>query len=1290
MIEKIIRYLPGVLLAVLLSSGISAYAQKNNRSIALKWNDVQTNNINPNSSFDYLNFDNAGYDSDMLQVPYYYKVVPVAYATGNVKVMLSEVESEPLSAEERSLIQGLDIDYQNSMESVVRESRGENFAAIKFYPFIVDENSGAIEKITSFRLNLNESRIAKAKSSTSFVQNSVMATGDWYKIGLTEDGIFRLNYEQLEDMGIDMEVLDPYALNIFGNSFGQLPYENSEYRPDDLLCNAIDLVGDEDGTFDPEDYILFYAKGPHSWTYNSSDSLFEHSLHVFSDTSYYFVGINTAVPAKRISTISSGGSASNFTSMGFNDYAYHELERKNLIQSGRQWLGEEFDVQTTYNFSGDNYNFPNIQPQQEVNVNARFVSKKSTASSSFILNVNGNQTIRTIQNSINKDTEGIAAEAELSFSNSSSNLNVNITYQKATPSSVGWLDWFEINVRRQLKMSGAQMDFRDVESVGPGRITNFTIDNADAITQLWDVTDPSNARAIQYNGSGNTLSFTMNTEVLREFIAFTNSGFKTAEFFGQVENQDLHAIGINERVDMVVVSPGFLIGQAEALADLHRNHEMDPLNVVVVDVQKIYNEFSSGMRDATAIKWFMKMLYDRADGNEEMMPRYLCLFGDGSYDNKSIGPNNSNLLPTYQSLNSLITTASYVSDDYFGLLSDDEGEAPQDFLDLGIGRFPIKNIQEAQSSINKVNNYINVIPQNGISGISNLGDWRNKIVFVADDKDNNRHMDEAEQLADTVNANTNLYNIDKVFLDAYQAVATPGGARFPEANKAIDRAVQNGVFIINYTGHGGEVGWAEERILNVPTIQEWENTHSLPLFITATCEFSRFDDPVRTSAGEFVFLNGTGGGIALLTTTRLVYSGDFFNLGLNKAFYKYLFHEQNAYELRLGDFIMLAKRDFTNSNSRNFTLIGDPAIKLAVPKHRIEMTALTDTMGNPIDTLKALGVARVRGVVNSQNGELLSDFNGYVKATVFDRKEDKSTLGNSGETPFNYQSQERTIYKGNARVENGEFQFDFVLPKDISYLVDTTAKISFYAYAGMEDARGVAENLTIGSRDENAVDDGEGPQLNIFMNDENFVFGGITSDEPILLANIFDQSGINTVGNGIGHDISAILDENTSEVIVLNDYYESDLDTYKSGQVKFPFDELPVGNHSLKVKVWDVHNNSTEAYLEFIVANSEEFAIDRVLNYPNPFTTNTQFFFEHNEAGNFLNVQIQIYTVSGKLVKTINTISNTNGFRNEPIHWDGRDDFGDRIGRGVYVYRVSVRNPAGDKAEKIEKLVILN
>ena len=1235
-------------------------------------------------------------------VPYFLGRKVLGKAVTATDVAINVLSYTDKSSREKTFSRDMPLSVNEGFEWVVKEERGVNVLLYKF-PAAIKASSNSARLVSSFSLNIKQNRISNRPKSASFSNNSVLAQGDWYKIGVSEDGLYKISKDDLDNLGIDVEVLNPQMLNIYGNGYGQLPYENEIERPDDLILNKIFVEGESDEIFDDEDYILFYAKGPHTWSLDEETGLFDHYKHHYVDTSYYFIGINTGDLPSRVTNLSSTGNSPNYEVNTFNDYVFHEVDRENMLKSGREWYGEKFDVQTTYNFSGEQYTFPNLVATAETVVRAEAISRSTVSGTcKFILEVNGQQDEASFGSvgTSNTDLFAVRRDLQVTLTNASPALNINISYQKNAPSANGWLNWVNINTRRRLRMSGSQMQFRDANSVGSGRVSRFTVTNVTPETQIWDVTDPTNAQRILYNRTGDQGVFTLSTGVLREFIGF-NSTFKSPTFFGSVHNQNLHAIGGEGRIDMIIVAPSQFIDKAEELADIHRSYELDPLSVQVVRLEEVYNEFSSGMRDVTAIKWFMKMLYDRADGNEALMTRYLLLFGDGSYDNKNFTPGNTNLIPTYQSANSLAPTNSYVTDDYFAFLSDEDGEGRNDLMDVAVGRIVAKNLQEATSVVNKVKRYVEIEPQDfsddcTVCGdnTTNFGAWRNSIALVADDGDGNTHMNQSRQLSNQIESYTRDYNLERIFLDAFPQVATPGGARFPTANQAIDRRVEKGAFVVNYVGHGGELGWAAERILDVPTILNWGNGTKLPVFMTATCEFTRFDDPLRTSAGEYALLNGNGGAVTLLTTTRLVYSGS--NFTLNTKFFEALFNRpENEVVTRVGDLSREAKngtaQGSSTSNHRNFSLIGDPALPLAVPRHRASVISLTDTLGNPIDTLKALGVVRVNGQVTNHNGGLLTSFNGRLNATVFDRVEIKTTLANKeGSSPFVYPTQENVVYKGNAEVKNGLFQFDFVIPKDISFAIDTTARISLYAMSDIYDASGYKDSLTIGGRDENAINDGTGPDLNVYLNDENFVFGGFTNESPILVASVFDENGINTVGSGIGHDITAVLDGDESNAIVLNDYYESDLNTFKSGKVQYQFDKLSPGKHNLKLKVWDVHNNSNESEIEFVVSDDEDFAIKRVLNYPNPFTTRTEFYFEHNQSCEFLNVLIQIYTISGKLVKSINTVSNTDGFRNQPIPWDGRDDYGDRLATGVYVYKLAVRNPSGEQVEKFEKLVVLN
>jgi hypothetical protein len=1105
-------------------------------------------------------------------------------------------------------------------------------------------------------------------------QNSVLASGDWYKIAVLKDGVFKLTYSFLKDLGLDVDHINPQNIKIYGNGGKMLPEVNSIYRHDDLKQNAIYIEGENDGVFNIGDYVLFYGQSPNSILLNSSTNLFYHQLNRYSDTTYYFITTSTTIDSpKRIVSTSTSLTPNNVVNT-FNEYQYYEKDNFNLIKSGQEWYGEVFDIKTQYDFV---FNVPNIDLSSPVNLTTLGAgrSKDTSSLNSFDVYAGGNsKRIRFSSVSMCSECQYASnASGSFTFNPSTDLINVTIKYNKPNSSSVAWLDAIQLNARRNLKMTNNQLFFRDLNSVGTGNVSQFNVSNANNIIKVWDVTDPLNIKEQQFT-QGSSISFVVPTDTLKEFAALT-SNFETQVYaLGKVDNQNLH--GLTQQ-DFVIVSHPNFIGQAEQIADFHRQEGM---SVFVATPQQIYNEYSSGSQDPVAIRSFMKMFYDRANTAEEL-PKHLLLFGDGSYDNKNRISGNSNFIPTYQTPNSLGIIGSLVTDDYYGLLDNNEGKWTFgiELVDIGIGRFPVKNQQEANNVTNKVLNYYNP---------STMKDWRNQLTFIGDDEDSNTHMYQSDTLAKMVERSNPEYNPYRIFFDAFKQESTPGGNRYPDVNKEIIKAFEEGSLIINYTGHGGETGWAHERVLTVGDINKLEKTTNLPLVVTATCEFSRFDDPQRTSAGELVLINKSGG-IALLTTVRLVFSNP--NFLLNQTFYNNVFSEVNNEKKTIGEIFMRVKNlNSADPMNRNFTLLGDPALKLAYPKQDVKTTKFNGTtITTVLDTVKALQKVSVEGYVQDNNGMKLTNYNGTIYPTVFDKSKTITTLKNDGVgSPYVFNSQISKLFKGKVSVTNGDFSFSFIVPKDIGYNYGK-GKVSYYAENQVEDANGYFTDFYIGGTSDNFTEDNEGPEVELYMNDKSFVFGGLTDENPSLLAYVSDLHGINMVGNGIGHDIVAVLDDKTEDAFVLNNYYEADLNSYQKGTIKFPLKDLEEGRHKLTLKVWDVYNNSREVTTEFNVVKAKDVVLSRVYNYPNPFTTHTEFWFEHNQASKQLFVQVQVFTVSGKLVKTIEKNLFNEGFRSTSITWDGLDDYGDRLARGVYIYHLKVRAENLSMADKYEKLVIL-
>jgi hypothetical protein len=1220
-----------------------------------------------------LYFRGAGHDKSLF--PLYAEQIPVN-ASSDYTVTLLNTRYEPLTSAERVLVKA-PLPPAPAVESYKVYHHGRASLFVSFVP-LRSGPGNTPEKLVSFDLSvvLSPAQAIKAPSpSRVHANSSVLSSGNWYKIGVVKDGVHKISYSFMRSLGMNVASLNPRNIRIYGNGGKMLPEHNMDFRQDDLLENTIEVVGESDGVLDTSDYVLFYGQSPHGWAYNSADGQYHHTTNIYSDTTFYFITADLGT-GKRISPLPSLSVASTHSVTTGDEYFFHELERINLLRSGRDWFGEPFDVVSTLDFQ---FSLPQMDLSSPLYFRSSVVGQ-SKVSSTFTVNVNG-QSLTQLINPSDKDNIFLpVADASLLselLTLNSTAVTISYTYNRPDAVSAGWLDYFEVNYRRKLAASSGQLLFRDKLSAGAGNIAEFTVTGIVPGLRIWNVTNPGSITSQIYNTSGTTASFRASADSINQYVAFGNAQFEQPFSKGKVPNQNLHG---TQSADMVIVSPTVFYSEAVRIADMHTQRE--GMDVRVVTPQQIYNEFSSGSTDITAIRDFVKMIYDRAQDTTKR-PKYLLLVGDGSVDPKKRMSPEENHIPTYQSRFSLEPLNSYTSDNYYGFMDDEEGDwSKNDKVEIGIGRLPVKTPQDARAVADKIISYKGA-----------FGDWRNMVCFVSDDQDADGYnfVRDCEFLAGLVTSSDKRYNVDKIYADAYRQEVTAGGQRYPDVTRDITNRVEKGALIMNYIGHGGELGWAHERILSIPDITGWNNTN-YPLFVTATCEFSRFDDPLRTSAGELVLLNPKGGGIALLTTVRVVFESQ--NMFLNTTFFQNVFVPVNGRMPTLGEVYETTMNEAAKfPNTRNFTLLGDPALTLNYPGVNIGTSSINNVSVTSVpDTLRGLSRVTVKGFVSNGGTSPDAGFNGILYPTVYDKTDSLLTLVNDpdapGVSPAPFIIQKNVLYKGKASVKNGQFSFSFIVPKDIRFRFGQ-GKLSYYAANSVSDASGFYDNVMIGGIDDKAPEDATGPEIKLYMNDPKFVFGGMTDQNPRIYAELSDSSGINTVGNGIGHDLTANLDDSKEDLFVLNDYYESDLDSYQEGKVAFPLKNLPEGRHSLKLKAWDVFNNSSESYTEFVVTSSAKLALDHVLNYPNPFTTSTSFYFEHNKPGVPLHVQVQIFTVAGKLIKTINTLQLSDGYRSEPIPWDGKDDFGDWIGKGVYVYKVKVQTPEGVVGNKFQKLVIL-
>ncbi|MFW6277708.1 MAG: type IX secretion system sortase PorU, partial [Prolixibacteraceae bacterium] len=881
----------------------------------------------------------------------------------------------------------------------------------------------------------------------------MLKSGKWIKISTSGKGIYKIPYSRLSEWGFSA----PSQVNVFGSGGTILSENPANIAYDDLLQVAV-WHGQNNGT----DCLFFYAPGTTEWTLNKGENIFTHRLNDYASKGFFFL---TEEVGTRKTVAKTDEVKENATHQinSFDAFQLYEIEKYNLLPdgSGKQWFGDKFINGTT-----KNVDFDLSDLAEPVNLKIKINAAARSASGSEMA-VNLNQAsggkiefYRVKTDEIYgkyADEQRVLLEPDIQ----DTQLEVALKYFADNSNAEAWLDYIAVNYRRNLKLNNDVLFFRDISSAGNTNILEFTIENANSSTKVWDVSDLYNVKEVPLKISGSAGKGKRPAGELHEYAAFdTNGKFPEPELIGDVKNQNLHGLSTPEF--LIITHPNF-INSANALADFHRSY--DGMDVEVVLSTQVYNEFSSGTKNATGIRNFIKMFYDR----QEQL-KYVLLFGDGSYDNKNVDPESSNFIPTYQSKNSLSPTESFVTDDYFVLLDDDEN-VYNGAVDLGIGRIPASTQFQAELVLKKIQNYYS--PEA-------LGNWRNIVSFIGDDEDGNLHMSQSEKLAEMVNERHRDFVTDKIYFDAYMQETTPAGERYPGVTEAINKRVKEGVLILNYVGHANARYLADEHVLDVSHINSWSNFNSLPVFVTATCEFSRFDAD-EMSAGEYILFNPNGGGIGLFSTTRLVYA--WSNFQLSKSFYKYVFNrEENDDYYRLGDIMRLAKTNTRNDfgiNKRNFSLLADPALRLSYPKNKVVTTDINQQdASSEADTIGALQKVTVTGYVADIAGNKMSSFSGKMIPTVYDKAAMMKTRGNAGAKPMTFEVRENVIYKGLTSVTNGEFSFSFVIPKDISYSLGQ-GKIVYYAHNGETDANGAFDNFLIGGGSSSEIADNQGPQIDL-------------------------------------------------------------------------------------------------------------------------------------------------------------------------------------------------------------------
>lgn len=1225
-----------------------------------------------------------------------------------VELSSSNREAEVTNVQYREIGNELgDLDTSSIKEQIsytyysIIDKKGQQKLVVKVSPFVKQNNK--ILKVESFSI-VQKSNTLK-ESSRKLIDNStksVLEKGEWFKIKVSKGGVFKLDRNFFTKNGIPTN-LDPRKLKVYGNGEGRLTENTTNDRVGALNEIPIKFVGSEDGRFDNSDYVIFYAKGPHQWYRDESTTVNDVKLryNLYDEYAYYFISYE-GENGKRVGDSSISGSAIKTYSQ-FDNLQFHEKDSINLNGLGQIWVGENLAVNGGFKKT--------FKANSVVNGSGAFLRYslvgKNANSNGFTIGINGQSFTGVLGNSA-----FTRVQEDIPISLTSNTIDISVTSNGANPSGLGFLDYLQLRFKDNLVYNNEQFTFRFLETAANSGVNAFTLQNSSNVN-VWNVADIHQISNIKPEGT----VYKYQTILPNEFIAFKDeNAFTTIDYVGRVPNQNIRSLS---NLKYVIVTHPKFIEEANRLAQFRKTH--DNIEVAVVTTDQVYNDFSSGSQDPIAIRDFFKFLKDNNNPDLE----YGVLFGAATYDPKNRVKEFTSYLPTFTDEPSLNINDAIATDDYFAMLSDNvkmlsnnvDGTYDYDsrWLDLAVGRISAANTLEAKVLVDKIISYYEKVPSKGTS----YGDWRTKIVGVTDN-DNNVSTPNFDAAIDAEfsKPENQIYTINKIYTGAHQPESTSAGVRYPSVNQAILNGIELGSNFVMYYGHGGPRSWAQERILTAEELGTLSNFNAafsrLPIVTTVTCDFTIWDLPQYNSAGETMLKNPNGGALAMVTTNRPIGTG--YGDDMNKFLIQEFFRKTGEENQSIGHALNAAKLLYSNkisSNHKSVSILGDPMLVVHRPQQDIVIESIVNKKNVDIlsgGTLQALDFVTIKGSINQLNSSTIdAGFKGKIAVSLFEMPKTNIILSESDHRNKTFVTEDKTIYKGTGKVENGEFTIQFYVPKDINYEAGDR-KIKFYAYdeTNKKDAS-TLKTVKIEGINEEGLNDDERPQGKLYMNNLHFADGGITDRSPYLVGCLTDNTGINATGSSIGHDIVATIDGKVQDAYVLNEYYDGgdanpcvnkNFEDYQKGQVMYQLKNLELGQHTVNLKFWDINNNSNTTTLDFVVMENGtgQLHIDKLLNWPNPFTKNTYFHFEHN-CDSELDVMVQIFTISGKLVKTVRKTVSAEPFREGyrtgkyAIEWDGLDDFGDKIGKGVYIYKVNVKgvdeSVCKGSAAAVEKLVIL-
>ena len=1113
-------------------------------------------------------------------------------------------------------------------------------------------------------------------NSTNAGVPSVLASGTWYRLTVSEEGMYLLDANWFSANGISLTGLNPRKIRIFNNGGRELPENVLTPRPADLVENAIYVAGEGDGQFNPGDYVVFYGKSVQGVYYDLMAKTMRHYINHYGTVNYYWLTYDGTVDGKRMDSVSVTTGATVVPS-GFLDAAWVEPEQVNLVKSGKNWLSSPISPGGSQTRT---LSLPGLI-QEPVRTYRFTIAGASYEGSSFrvwegstLLETVPIYPISTFGYEL-ASARTIEVNSAVQLSNSTSQMRFEFVASEA--SATGWLDWTEVIYRRSFDPVGNALRFRapDTTATVEYHLGQFT-----GTVSVFNVSDYANVKRVL-----STSGFFRANEIdgqPGEYAAAAGNGYKQPTAVSRVETP-VSLRGIAGQYNFVIITSSEFLSAANRLKDHRQSAAYGGLRTIVVDVNRIYNEFSCGLPDVTAIRDFLKYAYENWDA--QVRPKFVCFLGQASYDYKGLMGKKSSYVPTWQGGVEYDDVRSTATDDFFTRIG--VGSNPW-FVS---GRVNARSTPESDQLVSKIIAY---------DTRSVRDQWKLRALYVADDglaeyPEGDEHTRGAESVA---NRTPDIFEKKKVYAEEYATVLTTQGRRKPGAYQDIIDIMNSGVLIVNFTGHGNPTLWTHESIFTTATsIPSLTNNNKFFVLFAATCNFSQFDDLGRASGSELLVNKSDGGAIAALSASRKVYSAQ--NQQLNSGVYDNMFYRDvfGRYRTeRVGTALYMYKQFSNDANDEKYFWLGDPTMKLQYPQGFVQIDSINQ---QPVDSvngvprttpiqLKSLARITVKGSVRSDSNTVSTAYNGQLTLAINDatRRINIASFG-----AFTYLTPGSLIYRGENSVSQGRFTATFVVPKDISYSDSTTrGRLVAYVKDDNSDGAGYTANIWIGGTEAGAGVDTAGPAIRIMLGNnyegsKSFRPGDVVNEKPTLYVDLLDSSGINTSTSGVGHRIEAWIN-NSPQGKDMTEYYTSKLDNYRAGTVAYPLRDLAQGRNTIRVRAWDTYNNAQVSETFFEVLSSDQLRVVDVMNYPNPFASGTAFTFRHNQPVP-VNATVKVYTLAGRLIQSVEKFSVNDSFVSIP--WDGRDRDGDQIANGVYLYKVVVRTTDGRfTSEVLGKLAV--